>query len=390
MFWVDEMLESPVALESVITVVDALNAELYFTRVFPSALTAVEPLLNAAREEMPSGAPPAATGVPGVATVVVQDSGDAREARDPWAPAPTGGVLEAARQVMFADVVVLSKTDVAPPHAIANAREVIRRLNPLAAIHEVARGKLSSDQLGLLFAPPDVLTAAKLGASTVGGLAAMLPHAERTEAVNSPLSDVDCGEKPHSDRIRVDPSRVTAAIEAVAARGMGVTTVEVSGIVVDGTALHTALNELLGPQRLRNAAAIAVQQQRASGQTADAPGGQANPLVDFDVTAADLASLPDGFGEAYRVKGFAHLARPDGLDGLLAAAPEDRSDISRFQSQGGVLVAIQAVAGSWDCVPIESSVGECALPKERFSLTLIGRGVQAGKVRQLLERYIIP
>ncbi|MEF2279025.1 GTP-binding protein [Deinococcus sp. YIM 134068] len=54
---------------------------------------------------------------------------------------------EAARQLAYANVVVLNKTDLADPARLAHAGEVLRGINPLARLVPVERGQVDADAL---------------------------------------------------------------------------------------------------------------------------------------------------------------------------------------------------------------------------------------------------
>ncbi|THF86503.1 GTP-binding protein [Deinococcus sp. KSM4-11] len=54
---------------------------------------------------------------------------------------------EAARQLAYANVVVLNKTDLADPILLDHAEDVLRGVNPLAEIKRVERGQLDADAL---------------------------------------------------------------------------------------------------------------------------------------------------------------------------------------------------------------------------------------------------
>ncbi|CAM3759794.1 CobW family GTP-binding protein [Deinococcus frigens] len=54
---------------------------------------------------------------------------------------------EAARQLAYANVVVLNKTDLADPEALARAEATLRGVNPLARVIGVDRGQIDADAL---------------------------------------------------------------------------------------------------------------------------------------------------------------------------------------------------------------------------------------------------
>ncbi|BDP40630.1 cobalamin biosynthesis protein CobW [Deinococcus aetherius] len=54
---------------------------------------------------------------------------------------------EAARQLAYANVVVLNKTDLADPALLDHAEEVLRGVNPLARVVRVERGQVDADAL---------------------------------------------------------------------------------------------------------------------------------------------------------------------------------------------------------------------------------------------------
>ncbi len=54
---------------------------------------------------------------------------------------------EAARQLAYANVVVLNKTDLAEPEALARAEATLRGVNPLARVIGVERGQIDADAL---------------------------------------------------------------------------------------------------------------------------------------------------------------------------------------------------------------------------------------------------
>ena len=63
---------------------------------------------------------------------------------------------EAARQLAYANVVVLNKTDQADPALLDHAQGVLRGVNPLAEIKRVERGQVDADALLQLVAEWDL------------------------------------------------------------------------------------------------------------------------------------------------------------------------------------------------------------------------------------------
>ncbi|WP_221091001.1 CobW family GTP-binding protein [Deinococcus aquaedulcis] len=87
---------------------------------------------------------------------------------------------EAARQLAYANVVVLNKTDLADPGRLAHAEEVLRGVNPLAAVKKVEQGQV--DAAALIARDdfdPRVLDGVDEKAAHTPGLKSFILRAER-------------------------------------------------------------------------------------------------------------------------------------------------------------------------------------------------------------------
>lgn len=355
MFWVDDMLGSAVVLDSIIATVDAANAPKYFGSLGTSP-------------------PPhtiAAAGAVGAAGRI-QTSPEA-------SPVPT--VYEAARQVMYADLIVITKGDLVGIETTADDDDAVAAPNTSTAAAATAAGAGGAAETAAAAAPAPTTATATATNPALRELNSVIdalnPTARRvvvsngrvTPSVASLILGVgahsgvrasgECHAKTivaHAAAAAAAGSRAPAAIASggvvslgngaeppsshmyttAASCGFAATTVTVKGAFADGTALHQTILRLMGQWRSRGAPLMIDSDDAAATTTTTATGGAVAASSSSAATTTTTAAAPaggvevrdgilanpvaaaDGLGVTYRLKAVVYVDSWDGLGAVNA------------------------------------------------------------------------